>query len=95
MEQQLCVPLDLPDVRILKVSQTETSEWLIRVEITVKENPWYEAWCGFQVRLWDGERRRNAMTIAQVLILMCFGYGNSTSHDRLTGCYFSPVDSAG
>ena len=19
---------------------------------------------------------------------MCFGYGNSTSHDRLTGCYF-------
>ena len=64
MEQQLRVPLDLPDVRILKVSQTETSEWLIRVEITVKESPWCEAWCGFQVRLWDGERRRNAMTIA-------------------------------
>ena len=37
MEQQLQVPLDLPDVRILDVSQTETSEWRIRVESTVQE----------------------------------------------------------
>jgi transposase len=36
MEQQLQVPLDLPDVRILDVSQTATSEWLIRVESTVQ-----------------------------------------------------------
>jgi transposase len=35
METQLQVPLDLPDLRILEVSQTEISEWLIRVESTV------------------------------------------------------------
>lgn len=37
MEQQLQVPLDLPDVRTLNDSQTETSEWLIQVESTVQK----------------------------------------------------------
>ena len=36
MVKQLQVPLDLPDVQILEVSQTATSEWLIRVESTVQ-----------------------------------------------------------
>ena len=36
MNEQLQVPLDLPDVRILGVSRTPNSEWLIRVESTVK-----------------------------------------------------------
>ena len=35
MEQQLQVPLDLPNVRILEVTQIPTpSEWLIKVEST-------------------------------------------------------------
>jgi len=35
METQLQISLDLPDVRILEVSQTITAEWLIRVESTL------------------------------------------------------------
>ena len=34
MEQQLQVPLDLPNVQILEVTQTPASEWLIKVEST-------------------------------------------------------------
>ena len=34
MEQQLQVPLDLPNVQILEVTQTPESEWLIKVEST-------------------------------------------------------------
>ena len=34
--EQLQIPLDLPDVRILEVIRTSTFEWLIRVESTVQ-----------------------------------------------------------
>jgi transposase len=35
MNNNIQIPLDLPDVRILEVSKTEQEGWLIRVESTV------------------------------------------------------------
>ena len=36
MDNMIHIPLDLPDVQVLEVSQTEQGEWLLRVESTVK-----------------------------------------------------------
>jgi hypothetical protein len=36
MENQIHIPLDLPDVRILDVTQLSPQGWLIRVESTLK-----------------------------------------------------------
>ena len=36
MDNSIQIPLDLPDVRILKVSKTKEGDWLIRVESTLK-----------------------------------------------------------
>jgi transposase len=35
MDNTIRIPLDLPDVRVLEVSQTDQGAWLIRVESTV------------------------------------------------------------
>jgi hypothetical protein len=34
MENSLHIPLDLPDVRVLKLSKTEEGAWLIQIEST-------------------------------------------------------------
>lgn len=39
MENNLQIPLDLPDVRVLNVSKIEKGAWLILVESTVRETP--------------------------------------------------------
>ena len=36
MDNSIQIPLDLPDVRVLKVSKTKAGDWLIRVESTLK-----------------------------------------------------------
>ena len=36
MDNSIQIPLDLPDVRVLKVAKTKTGDWLIRVESTLK-----------------------------------------------------------
>ncbi|MDJ0533989.1 MAG: transposase family protein [Xenococcaceae cyanobacterium MO_207.B15] len=36
MDNSIQIPLDLPDVRVLKVSKTKEGDWLIRVESTLK-----------------------------------------------------------
>ncbi len=36
MDNAIQIPLDLPDVRVLKVSKTKAGDWLIRVESTLK-----------------------------------------------------------
>ena len=36
MAQSIQIPLDLPDVRVLEVSQTEQGDWLIRIESTLE-----------------------------------------------------------
>ena len=44
MSKSIQIPLDLPDVRILEVSQTEQGEWLIQVESTLEETTCHQ--CG-------------------------------------------------
>jgi transposase len=39
VENNLQIPLDLPDVRVLKVSKIEKGAWLILVESTVTGTP--------------------------------------------------------
>jgi hypothetical protein len=39
MDNNLQIPLDLPDVRVLNVSKIERGAWLILVESTVTETP--------------------------------------------------------
>ena len=36
MDNSIQIPLDLPDVRVLKVGKTKAGDWLIRVESTLK-----------------------------------------------------------
>ena len=36
MDNSIQIPLDLPDVRVLKVAKTKAGDWLIRVESTLK-----------------------------------------------------------
>ena len=36
MDNEIRIPLDLPDVRILEVSKTDRGHWLIRLESTLK-----------------------------------------------------------
>lgn len=52
MSQSIQIPLDLPDVRILEVSQTEQGEWLIRVESTIEGTTCHK--CGRSIDLFHG-----------------------------------------
>ena len=52
MDNMIRIPLDLPDVRILEVSQTEQGAWLIRVESTVNGTQCHQ--CGRPITQFHG-----------------------------------------
>jgi transposase len=52
MNNNIQIPLDLPDVRILEVSKTEKEGWLIRVESTVGSTTCHK--CGQKITEFHG-----------------------------------------
>ena len=52
MDNTIRIPLDLPDVRVLEVSQTEQGAWLIRVESTVNGTQCHQ--CGRPITPFHG-----------------------------------------
>ncbi len=52
MDNSIHIPLDLPDVRVLEVSQTDQGHWLIRIESTLSGTTCHQ--CGRQLTHFHG-----------------------------------------
>ena len=52
MDNSIQIPLDLPDVRVLKVGKTKAGDWLIRVESTLKSTKCRK--CGREITHFHG-----------------------------------------
>jgi transposase len=94
MDNTIRIPLDLPDVQILEVSQTEQGDWLIRVESTVSGTQCHQ--CGRQITHFHGvdsaiRLRHLRLFETPVLIEICpkryrcpFCEGHPTTTQRLS-----------
>jgi transposase len=94
MDNTIRIPLDLPDVQILEVLQTEQGDWLIRVESTVNGTQCHQ--CGRQITHFHGvdsaiRLRHLPLFEIPVLIELCpkryrcpFCQGHPTTTQRLS-----------